>query len=105
MTPSLGTSICYRCDPKKQASKKARKKRGREGGRKERKKIDLVFETGGKNSRRFYYKTSVSELPLELSGLRIQHCLSEDAGLIPGLALWVKDQVLPQAAAQITDVA
>ena len=28
--------------------------------------------------------------------------LCEDASLIPGLAQWVKDQVLPQAAVQVT---
>ena len=32
------------------------------------------------------------------SGLRTQHCLCEDVGLIPGLVQWVKDLALPQAA-------
>ena len=35
-------------------------------------------------------KEAMLELVLWLSGLRTQRCLSEDAGLIPGLAQWVK---------------
>ena len=34
------------------------------------------------------------ELLLWLSGLRTQHSLCKDMGLIPGLAQWVKDPVL-----------
>ena len=40
-----------------------------------------------------------------LSRLRIQHSISEDAGLTPSLTQWVKDPVLPQAAMQVTDAA
>ena len=32
------------------------------------------------------------EFPFWLSGLRMQCCLSEDAGSIPSFTLWVKDQ-------------
>ena len=34
------------------------------------------------------------ELPLWLSGLRIQHSVCEDVGSIPGLAQWVEGLVL-----------
>ena len=34
---------------------------------------------------------------LWLSGLRTQHSLHEDVGLIPGLTQWIKDLALPQA--------
>ena len=39
-----------------------------------------------------------------LSGLRTLHCVCEDVGSMPGLVQWVKDLVLPQAAAQVADM-
>ena len=40
---------------------------------------------------------------LWFSGLRIQHSVWEDKGSVPGLAQSVKDPVLPQAEARVTD--
>ena len=37
--------------------------------------------------------------------LRTELCLREEACLIPGLAKWIKDRALPQAAAQFADAA
>ena len=43
--------------------------------------------------------------PLWLSRLRTWRGICQGAGLIPGLAQWVKDPVLLQAEAQVMDVA
>ena len=45
------------------------------------------------------FKLLVLEFPLWLSGLRTQHSVHKDAGLVPRLAQWVKDLELPPAAA------
>ena len=45
------------------------------------------------------------EFLLWLSGLRTRLIIYKVVGSIPGLAQWVKDLELPQAVAQVTDVA
>ena len=45
------------------------------------------------------------EFPLCFTGLRTQHSLLEDVGLVPDLAQWGKDPVLPQAGGQVADAA
>ena len=42
-------------------------------------------------------------VPTVAQGLRTQHSVCEDAGLIFGLTQWVKDPALPQALVYIAD--
>ena len=46
-----------------------------------------------------YMRVEKIQLSLWLSGLRTQHSVHEDVGLIRGLTQWVKDLALLQAEA------
>ena len=50
-------------------------------------------------------KFPLLEFLLWLSGLRTQHSVHTDAGLIPGLAQWDKNLALLQTVAEVTDAA
>ena len=50
-------------------------------------------------------KRHFQQFLLWFGGLRTQHSVREDRGLIPGTAQWVKDLALLQVAAQVTDAA
>ena len=40
-----------------------------------------------------------------MQNVKNTHGVCEDSGFIPGLILWVEDLVLPQATAEVIDVA
>ena len=53
----------------------------------------------GRNSIAKIKNFHIEEFLLWLSGLRTQHNVCEDVGLIPSLTQWVKDPVFLQAVA------
>ena len=57
--------------------------------------IVMLDQEGLNNLVKTVRKDLTLEFPLWLNVLRTQHCLCEDRGLIPGLAQWVKDSMLP----------
>ena len=43
-----------------------------------------------------YAQSKIQLIPSWISGLRIEHRVTEDEGSITGLGQWVKDPALPQ---------
>ena len=50
-------------------------------------------------------KTTRMTFPEGLSGLKTRQSLRDNAGGIPGLAQWVEEAVLPQAATEVAHAA
>ena len=80
-TPSLGTSICSRCGPKKQKQKQNKKTP----------KKPNYFQ--GSNPHLYNNDSRSSHCGSVVTNPTSIH---EAAGLIPGIAQWAKDLVLPK---------
>ena len=65
----------------------------------------ILLNVNNSGPGRVLQKVHAREFPSWLSRLRTQHHLLEDEGSIPGPSQCVKDPVLPQAEAYVTDVA
>ena len=63
------------------------------------KQPNLIHKVTGKRIKpKISRRKEIMEFPLRLIGLRTQHSVLEDVGLMWSLIQWVKDPVLPQAA-------
>ena len=106
-TPSLGTSIYCGCSPKRQNNNYDNKNNNKSKNFTSRLRVVTFLNAAtlstsviaiGFSFADIFLKETVLEFPYWLSRLRTQHSVHDNVGSTPGLAHWIKDLELPQAA-------